>query len=471
MPRGLLFRSFMLPMQRILTLAACASMAAAHAGLQAQQLLGMVQDTSVAGATIVLMQARGENYFPIDSTIVGPTGEFAFHQHFSTAGFHQLALHDTDRVKLVLDAREPMVDLYFEELPLADHLQVRVSAENKRLRDLQYVTSETAAVRAEVAQRRLGLTPADTAVLAELARIEAAAIRAQEQYLADLEGNAGSYLARVVRTDRLVQQARGKGPMAVAAACDFSNPELLRSAVYDNAVMAFMQNLNAVHEEQFSNAADTLMRLSSGHPACHAYMLEQLVDLFSLFGPAAALQHVVDRYVAPAASGGSSLVSPGVLRKVEGLLSVSVGRTAPDMALQEGGPPLRLASVVAAQRLTALVFYSSTCEHCLAQMPALKTVYQRYAGQGFSVVGIALDADSTDFQNTLREQALPWKNYTELNGWGAASAQAFHVRSTPSLFLLDPDMTIVARPADAAELGRNLQELLGPPSAPPTQAR
>ena len=93
-------------------------------------------------------------------------------------------------------------------------------------------------------------------------------------------------------------------------------------------------------------------------------------------------------------------------------------------------------------------------------MPTLKTDYDRYHAKGFQVVGIALDADSADFLTSIKEHEIPWKCYSHFIGWGEPAAKDYLVKATPTFYLLDPKMTIVAKPTDAEELGAKLKELL-----------
>ena len=426
--------------------------------LQAQQLKGHIEDPASTARRLKLYQARGGSFTLVDSTRVEPSGDFYFSKRFNATGFYQLTLNDSDQVNLILDAREPLVDLRFDGRPLADHVRVQTSDENKRLWELQYVTKETQTVKAAVAEQKSRLLPTDTLELNALDRVEQRAIRTQERYMKELTERAPiSFFAKALRVDHAIQRALGKGPMAVAEVCDFSDPQLLRSTTYDNGVMAFIQNLNAVSEVQFFNAADTLMELASKDTACKAYMLEHLIDLFAAYGPEAALQHMIDRYVAP--FGGSRVVSPAIQQKVDALLQVSIGRTAPDVELNEHGENVQLSRFVKLNSYTVVFFYSSTCEHCHAQMPAMKEDRSAYLKRGFDVVGIALDVDSTDFLRSIQENAIPWKCYSEFNGWGSKAAKAFQVKATPTLFLLDSSMKILAKPVDAEELRSVLKEL------------
>ncbi len=430
----------------------------ASGNLCAQRLQGHIADPDAWGAQLVLSVARGNDFRPVDSVRTDATGDFSFPETFNAAGFYRVALNDTDRMDLILDGREPVVDLDFDSIPLADHVHVRTSDENKRLWEFKYISKETQAVRTAAAQQRLTLLPTDTAQLDQLNAVEQRAMHMEERYVQQLVDNAhGGYFAKVLGVDDALRGARGNGPMAVAAACDFSDPELMRSTVYDKAVMVFLQNLNVVREDQFITGSDTLMHLAARSTECRAYMLDHLIDLFSTYGPETALQHMIDRYVVPMEDSLS--LAPELRAKVEALMHVSVGRTAPDVDLNDRGVITRLSELIKENNYTALFFYSSTCEHCHAQMPTMKKDRAKFLAKGFRMIGIALDVDSVDFLRSIKENAIPWKCYSEFNGWGSKAAKAFMVKATPSFFLLDDKMRIMAKPTDAQELSRMLQDL------------
>ena len=310
-----------------------------------------------------------------------------------------------------------------------------------------------------VAEEKKTLQPTDVQRLAQLDSVTQQAQQISREHLDRLlEGAPKSYFAKVVRADRALEGTMRKSPMDVAEAFDFSDAGLLRSSVYDKAVMFFLQNLNAVSEEQFVNAADTLMLLSSRDTECRSYMLNHLIDLFSTYGPELPLQHLIDVYVAP--DRGKATIEPELRSKVNELLKVSVGAVAPDVPLVVNTGSRALSELVKGHRYSALFFYSSTCDHCHAQMSALKDLYATLHAKGFEVFGVALDADSMEFNKCIAENGLPWPSGSEFNGWGSQAAKAFQVKATPTFFLLDDRMRIVAKPFDAEDLREKLGALI-----------
>ncbi|MBS1569437.1 MAG: TlpA family protein disulfide reductase [Bacteroidetes bacterium] len=373
------------------------------------------------------------------------------------AGFYRLALNDSDHVDLILNPRETRVDLEFDSIPLQDHMKVIASDENKRLWEYNYVNKETQAVLTATAARRTKLLPTDTASIAALDSADRRAMNLQTNYLDHLASTApDSYFAKVLRVDKALAGVRGRGARAVANSCNFSDPALLHSSVYDRGVMAYLQNLNITNDHQILAGTDSLVALASGNPDCKNYMVEHLVDLFATYGPQSALEHVINEFAPP---GSKVPVPPRLKAKVDALMKLAVGHTAPDISLNDHGTEVPLSSLVKPHRYTAIFFYSSTCEHCHAQMPAMKADLARFHDKGFDVVGIALDVDSTDFLKSISENAIPWRCFSEFNGWGAKSAKAFMVSATPTFFLLDDKLKIVAKPTDADELGKTLVDL------------
>lgn len=427
--------------------------------LVAQVLQGRFEPNHVQGLEIFLFQARGGAFKLLDSTSVAADGSFLFSTRYGGTGFYQLAINDSDRVDLLLDGREPEVFLHFSALPLATHLSIERSNENLQLQKLVQIRAETNAIREAVQRSKEDLAPGDTLALHALDQVWARAESAQEQFLAGLDADtASSFLARTVVVDRALDAVQRKSPMAVPKVFNFSDASLLRSSLFDKAVMVFLQNINAVSEDQFLLASDTLMSLAGRGPDCRGYMLEHLIDLFATYGPERAVQHLLDRYVVIAQD--SLQVSPELRTVVEKMMLVSVGRTAPGVDLNDHGAVQPLAALVASRRYTALFFYSSTCEHCHAQMPELKNAYETFRAKGFDVLGVALDVDSAEFLAGIKDNAIPWRCYSEFNGWGSTAARAFQVKGTPMIFLLDQRMRIVAKPATAKELGGVLRQLL-----------
>lgn len=423
----------------------------------AQRISGTMLPGSAADGLVRLSMSRGSTTRPMDSTAVFDDGRFVFTERTYPLGFYHLSVNDTDQVDIILDPAERQVELEFSGVPLQRHIRVKRSDENKRLWEYKLVSKESQAVQASAVAEKQKLAASDTRRMLELDSISARAIALQLAHLQGIiTGYPKSYFARVIKTDHGVDDARDQNPLAVMRVFDFSDPSLMRSTVYDKAVLTFLRNIHASSEEQIISASDSLLVYAGRDPDCRAYMLDHLVDLYSIYGPAMALQHLIDTYVV--SPEGVAALDPSLHAKAAELLKVRVGAAVPDVDLPTSPVPVPLRTIVGQNRFTVMFFYSSTCEHCHMEMPTMKDIYVAFKPKGLEVIGIALDADSSDFQKVIDENGLPWKCYSEFNGWGSTCAKAFQVKATPYFYLLDQGMRIVAKPVDAIALGVWLQD-------------
>ena len=90
-----------------------------------------------------------------------------------------------------------------------------------------------------------------------------------------------------------------------------------------------------------------------------------------------------------------------------------------------------------------LVFGKSDCPHC--KEGALELL-KYYAGwktkKNVEVVYVSLDTDKKVYQEAY--QNAPWPMFCDFKGWDSKAAKDYHIWGTPSYFLLDKELTILA---------------------------
>lgn len=415
--------------------------------------------------SVLLFDTRGATHQLLLRSPVSTGGEFAFPASaIPGPGFYQVAVNDTDRADLILDPREQEVVLLFSGRPLQSNITVLRSPENERLWAYKAVSRESQAMKMAADLERVGLRVDDVVRSRQLDSIARQADAIKDAHLDRLIAeHPESYFARVVRADRALLGLQGRPPMDVARAFAFDDEGLMRSAVHPQAVLVFLRNIRAVSEEQFVNAADTLIDLTGACTACRRHMIEHLVEIFATYGPDIALQHLIDRYVDREA--GALRFSSGTLEKVTAFQRVSVGRVGPDAPLKDPvtGAVRPLSELARGHRAVVLFFYSSTCDHCHEQMPGLARLYTERSADGVQVIGVALDDDASLIEATRTAKGLTFPCFSHLLGWGDPAARAYAVQGTPTLFVLDGDLRIQAKPRDAAEAREVVLGLLARP--------
>lgn len=83
-------------------------------------------------------------------------------------------------------------------------------------------------------------------------------------------------------------------------------------------------------------------------------------------------------------------------------------------------------------------FWATTCAPCVAELPRVKAVYDKYHEKGFEVVGISFDTDSKRLQRFLKDKGMPWPQYNDGKQFvDNKFGQAFGVTGIPHMLLID----------------------------------
>jgi thiol-disulfide isomerase/thioredoxin len=94
-------------------------------------------------------------------------------------------------------------------------------------------------------------------------------------------------------------------------------------------------------------------------------------------------------------------------------------------------------------RFVLLLFWGTTCEHCLTGMPRLQTLADRWESQGLAVLAVCADADSAEAAQKLVQDHSP-RTRAWIDVTGRANTQ-FDVQTLPTILLVDRDGCVVGR--------------------------
>ena len=90
-------------------------------------------------------------------------------------------------------------------------------------------------------------------------------------------------------------------------------------------------------------------------------------------------------------------------------------------------------------KLVVLDFWATWCKPCMAAVPHMVELQQKYAPRGVVVLGISLDDDRQALIRVTREKGMVWPQSFEGGGFENKIAQQFGVHAIPDVFLLGPD--------------------------------
>jgi thiol-disulfide isomerase/thioredoxin len=93
---------------------------------------------------------------------------------------------------------------------------------------------------------------------------------------------------------------------------------------------------------------------------------------------------------------------------------------------------------------TIIYFWEPDCGHCKTATPLLRDLYNRLKGSGVEVFAVCTQDDREAWADYIVENELTW-----VNVWDPLRQTLFHyyynVNSTPMIYILDSDKTIIAK--------------------------
>ena len=84
-------------------------------------------------------------------------------------------------------------------------------------------------------------------------------------------------------------------------------------------------------------------------------------------------------------------------------------------------------------QVVLLDFWATWCVPCIAEMPHLKEIYDKYKDQKFEIIGISLDQTQVALDSYIEEQNIAWPQFLD----SGAVAKMYNVTAIPATFLID----------------------------------
>ena len=123
-------------------------------------------------------------------------------------------------------------------------------------------------------------------------------------------------------------------------------------------------------------------------------------------------------------------------------MRLRIGAIAPEIEWEENNVQHKLSTWADSEKYL-LIFWSSTCSHCLKEVPALHKKLSKM--KNIKTLAIGLEDDDTHWK--IEAAKLPNFNHTiALGKWDNQYADLYNIEATPTYFILDSEKRIIAKP-------------------------
>ena len=224
---------------------------------------------------------------------------------------------------------------------------------------------------------------------------------------------------------------------------DFNNKTLLNSSFITDRITDYVFYINysqdtETQQKLFKESVDKVFS-KIDNISYKKEIIEFLINQFETDMNLELIDYLFDNYYAKLPA---NIQDKSFKEEKQALFAAEIGRIAPDFSWKEDGKQLTLSKLDEAENYL-LIFWSTTCSHCLNEVPQVHTFLKE--NEKVKVIAYSLENDSygwSSFKKTLPN----WHHVLGLNKWQNKIARTYNVVSTPSYFILDANKKIIAKP-------------------------
>lgn len=232
---------------------------------------------------------------------------------------------------------------------------------------------------------------------------------------------------------------------------DFTDESLMNSPAYTDKVFKYLMlyaQRGLSKEEQgkeFNKAIDIILEKTKVNPNVSAFIVDYLMRGFESLGQDNLLAHLSNQYMVPHGCSDDR----STLKRRLAFQKMKTGDKVPDFTLSGfDGNIVNLYQSDTQYKL--IVFWETSCPMCKEIFSQLRNWYFSRAID-LEVFSVSIDGDKAAWREYVAKSDYPWVNLNEPNKWDGKAAADYNLYATPTMFLVDNDNRILAKPIHFGE--------------------
>jgi peroxiredoxin len=427
---------------------------------KAQTIKGKLNIQRQANKQVDLYRTEGKYKYKVDSTKVLTDGSFTFKYKKHLKGFYKLTLgNENNIVDVILNSSEPVVSLSFSQIRLDKGIEVIQSNENKAYWEFK---KEDSAVQSKIKnlKKQRGQFKSQTNEV-KVNEMTNEIIKLEKELFNFVQTVINKYPTTFFSKTKIASLSKTpKDKATYFDDLDFSNESFIRSDVYATRFQDYIIKHSGHTEVGYYNAVDDIMKKSKINEKVFEFALYNLLDGFYGSGLEDVATYIMEEYFYGEACGEIE-INDLLRSKADLIKNLQIGNIPPDFTIKSNyGADVNLKNTCANNKYTVIMFWATHCPHCMRDLPGFVPVYNEYKSKGLEVIGVALDVNQTKWKNTIEEKGFNWKNVSQFGNYKSPVCIDYKINKTPSWFVLDSSMKIIAKPKGKQEILRFLKNNL-----------
>lgn len=235
------------------------------------------------------------------------------------------------------------------------------------------------------------------------------------------------------------------------SALDFNNKTLQNSNFLIENTMNYVYSFIDDQDDNKAfkaNIDDVAKAMSNAEPSLKKIIFQILWLQFAEEENEPVSNHISSNYLLELAKNEKD---EKLVKSLTAFENSSIGKIAPDFELEvingKEKIDIKKLSELKDHDHYLVVFWSTTCSHCLEEMPQLRDLTLKAPKQQIQIIAVALDNDIYRW----KDQTYEYPKFHHVFGegkWENKVGNDYNVTATPAYFILDADKKIIKKPYD-----------------------
>ncbi|MBF25551.1 MAG: hypothetical protein CMP49_03420 [Flavobacteriales bacterium] len=408
-----------------------------------------------SAGTMFIYETEGNDSFILDSAKVR-SGQFVFKKRIYETGVYKLAYNNMSNSLdfIVNSAESKKINFEINNVRIKKGYDIIESVENK-IKKLYTVKEESITQKLKLIRKS---KKSRDEKIAEMSKLQS------ELYDYGLQlhnQHPGTYFGMIL--------SKMKSPQTYISHLyfndiDFTDNCIVRSTLLPTRIQDFFQNHSNWPNNKFGfhDAIDVVMEHAKVNDEVAEFCMYNMLDGFYNTGQTDKknnpvwtdlCNYIMDNYIFGEGCGDDVQPSELLKERAFKFKNLQLGSKPPNFTILDlKNNNIDLAKTCSKNNFTVLMFWASHCQHCMAELPGFAKWYDQNKNGNFEIIAISLDGNTKNWQNAVNNNNFSWINICEFKVYKSPICLDYKIKKTPTFFVLNNAMEIVAKPRSTHQL-------------------
>ncbi|MEI7499374.1 MAG: redoxin domain-containing protein [Bacteroidota bacterium] len=242
---------------------------------------------------------------------------------------------------------------------------------------------------------------------------------------------------------------------------DFSDSRLLRTPVFYNKLKKYFDYVVLQIPDSIKREVDAMVEKARPDKEMFKYIIwftTYRYETSDIMGFDEIFVYIIDKYyVTGQASWVDKTTNETIIKKANKIRGLLIGRTAPDMIMQDTSFNLVSLHNIKAKYLMIL-FWDPDCSHCEQDMPKIKATYDTYKKKyGLEIFAVCSDTSMVKMKKKIKKNNMTWINVNGPRTLTGDFHDSYDIISTPVIYILNERKEIIAKQLPPDKIGELIE--------------